>query len=74
MPSASTSDRKRGPAGLCLQGGAEPLVGQQRRVDTAGQGAQVIQGRAQPGPELAGQLPDLAGVVGGVLQQAELDR
>ena len=28
----------------------------------------------QPGPELACHLPDLAGVLGRVLQQAELDR
>ena len=66
-------DGKRSLARLRVQGGAEPLVGQQRRVDPAGQGAQVIEGGVQPGPELAGDLPDLTGVVGGVLQQGELD-
>ena len=66
-------DRKRGPAGLGRHRGRQSLVGQQRRVDTAGQGPQVVQGRVQPGPELAGHLPDLTGVIGGVVEQPELD-
>src|SRR5689334_4521790 len=66
-------DRKRGPAGLRPHGCSQPLFGQQRRVDPAGQGAQVIQCRVQAVPELAGELPDLGGVVRGVVQHGELD-
>ena len=49
------------------------MVGEQRRVDPAGQGAQVIEGRAEPGPQLAGKLPDFGGIFGGVVEQGELD-
>jgi hypothetical protein len=59
-------DGQRSPAGLRSQGWPEALVGEQRRVDPAGQGPQVIECRVQPGPELAGHLPDLAGVPGRV--------
>jgi len=37
-----------------LQGGGQPLIGEQRRVDPAGQRAQVVEGGVQAGPELAG--------------------
>ncbi len=66
-------DWQRGLAGLRSQGWPEPLVGQQRGVDPAGQGPQVIERGVQPAAELAGDLPDFAGVFGGVFQQGELD-
>ena len=74
MPSGLDLDGQRSPAGLCSQGRPQALVGQQRGIDPAGECPQVIDGRVQAGPQLAGDQPHLAGVLGGVLQQAELDR
>ena len=72
MPSASIR-RAAEPCWPALAGRHQSLVGQQRRVDPAGQSAQVIERRVQPGAELACHLPDLGGVLGGVFQQGELD-
>jgi hypothetical protein len=66
-------DRQRRLAGLGLQRRRQSLVGQQRGVDPACQGAQVVERRMEPGAELARQLQDAVSVPSVVLQQAELD-
>ena len=64
-------DRERRPVGLPSHRCREALVGEQRRVDPAGQGAQVIQGLAQCVTEPGQYLNNLAMVCRGVLQQSQ---
>ena len=56
---------------MCPQRGPQSLLGQQRRVDAAGERTQVLERGAQAVLELDRQVLDLAGVLGGVLQQPE---
>ena len=63
MPSASTSTGTRNPVGMRAQRGAQSLLGQQRRVDAAGERAQVLERGAQAVLELDRQVLDLAGVL-----------
>src|SRR6185437_11713900 len=59
--------------GLRAQRRDQALLGQQRRVDTAGQRAQVLQRRAELRLEVRDGRPDLVRVTGQLGEQAELD-
>ena len=59
---------------MCLQRRDQALVGQQRRVDAAGQIPQVVERSVQAVSHYWRELPDGGRVVGGFLQQPELDR
>jgi hypothetical protein len=56
-----------------LQGRDNALLGQQRRIDTAGQVPEIVERGAEPVLEHGRDLPDRGGVLSGVFQQAELD-
>jgi hypothetical protein len=66
-------DRQRRLAHLAAQRRGGALFGQQRRVDAAGQVAQVVQRRLQGFLEQRCDRPDPAGILGRFLQQAEPD-
>ena len=65
--------RYRAPGRLRVQGHDQAAFGQQRRVDAAGQGAQVVQRRAELCLQVGDRLPEEVWVVGRFGQQAELD-
>jgi len=68
-------DGHRAPPGLPLQGGDQPLVRQQRRVDPPSQVPEVLQGLGHLGFGLLEQVVRLAGILRPELAcQADLHR
>jgi hypothetical protein len=59
---------------LGLQCRDQALVGQQRRVDATGQITQIVERGAYAALHRGHELPDGRGVVGGFLQQTEVNR